>query len=68
MPPGAITYTVQEAAEVLGISDRQVYRLVAEGRLPKLEGIGQLTRIPRGAVDALVDNALRRAPWVPGTP
>lgn len=53
-----VTYTVQEAAELLGISARQVYRLVEEGRLPKLEGIGRLTRIPRVAVDEVVEASL----------
>lgn len=55
-----VTFTVREAADLLGISERQVYRMVEEKRLPKLEGIGRLTRIPRVAVEALVDNALRR--------
>lgn len=55
-----VTYTVREAADLLGISERQVYRMVKERRLPKLEGIGRLTRIPRVAVDDLVASALRR--------
>lgn len=52
-----VTYTVREAADLLGISERQVYRLVDRGVLPKVPDLGRLTRIPRAAVDELVGSA-----------
>ena len=50
------TITVAEAAEVLGVSERTVWRYLKSGRLPGEttgEPGSQRTLIPRAAVDAL---------------
>lgn len=53
-----LTYSVREAAELLGISERQVYRMVDRKALPKVPHLGRLTRIPRIAIEALMAEAV----------
>lgn len=55
--PSCKTYSVVEAAAVLGVSDDNLYdRLKAEGGVAGVKGIriGSSWRIPRGPIDALV--------------
>lgn len=53
-----LTYSVRETADALGISERQVYRMVERGALPKVPHLGRLTRIPRVAIDDLMAKAV----------
>ena len=57
MAPMTQTYSVVEAAALLGVSDDNVYaRLKAEGAVAGIRGIrlGRSWRIPRAPLDALV--------------
>lgn len=47
--------SVRQTAEALGISESSVYRLVGEGRLPKLRGVGDRVLIPRFALERWVE-------------
>ena len=49
-----LTFTVPEAAELLGISRALAYELVARHELPALR-LGRRLVIPRRALEALVD-------------
>lgn len=53
----ALLLTVNQTAELLSISDDQVYRLLRRGELTSLK-IGRLRRIPRAAVDTWIDQQL----------
>ena len=48
-----VTYTVQEVAELLGISKSHAYGLVKERRLPILD-IGRRKVIPKAALDTWI--------------
>lgn len=65
----ALTCSVREAAELLGVSERHVYHLVDSGVIPKVPHLGRLTRIPRVAIESLVASALSSSedPNPPGT-
>ncbi len=49
-----LTFTVPEAAELLGISRALAYELVARHELPALR-LGRRLVIPRRALEALLD-------------
>lgn len=49
-----LTLTVEEAAELLGISRAFAYSLVARNELPSLK-LGRRVVIPRRALDRLLD-------------
>jgi excisionase family DNA binding protein len=51
-----ITLTVEEAAELLGISRGLAYQLVAQGDIPSVR-LGRRIVVPRRALDALLDTA-----------
>jgi excisionase family DNA binding protein len=51
--PERLTYTVRETAEVLGVSEPTVYRLIREGVLVKVPHLGTKVLIPRCAVEWL---------------
>jgi excisionase family DNA binding protein len=51
--PARATYTVEEAARVLGIGRSLAYALVRTGQLPALR-IGRRLVVPRAALDRLV--------------
>lgn len=46
--------TPEQAAEQLGISRRQIYRLIREGSLRSVK-IGKLRRVSRTALQAFID-------------
>jgi excisionase family DNA binding protein len=48
-PAGRLAYTVPEAADALGISERQVWRLVARGEVEAVEAPGTRRRLIRAA-------------------
>ena len=53
-----LTYTIAEAAEMLGIGKNQAYQAANEGELPTIK-IGRRRLVPRPALDRMlsVDNA-----------
>lgn len=51
-----ITYSVAEAAEVLGISQWLAYRLIKSGELPVVR-LGRRVVVPKVALDALCNKA-----------
>ena len=51
-----LTLTVEEAAELLGVSRALGYELVARGEIPSLR-LGRRIVVPRRALDAMLDNA-----------
>jgi len=54
-----LVVSVPEAAELLGLSDDLVYRLLDEGRLPELPRVSRRRLIPRRAIEQLVDTAMQ---------
>jgi excisionase family DNA binding protein len=56
-----LTVTAREAAEMLGVSRRFIYELVASGRLPRVPHLGSRVLIPKHAVTALVESATTEA-------
>ena len=52
--PTKITYTVTEAAELLGISRSSAYECVRRGEIPSLT-LGRRVVIPCRALEALLD-------------
>ena len=57
--PTKITYTVTEAAELLGISRSSAYECVRRGEIPSLT-LGRRVVIPCRAFEALLDRAFSR--------
>lgn len=54
--PERLTFTVEEAARLLGIGRSLAYGLVATGELPSIR-LGRRIVIPRSAVDGLLTSA-----------
>ena len=52
--PATLTYSVQETARILGISASTVRRLIKDGNIPIVSGLGKLQRIPKWWVDQQV--------------
>ena len=46
---------IKEAADILAISVRALYRLVADGQLPAPVKIGRATRIPRSDIERYIN-------------
>lgn len=59
--PEPLTYTIPQAAVVIGTSDTTVRKLVNAGRLPLVPHMGERRLIPRIAVDAFVHSGMRPA-------
>jgi excisionase family DNA binding protein len=57
-----VMYRPSEAAKALGCSRTRVYELVHSGDLPHVLLGGTSIRIPRIAIDRLVDDAMKTAP------
>jgi excisionase family DNA binding protein len=57
-----VLYRMSEAAKVLGISRTRIYELVASGDLPHVRLGGTSIRIPRAAIDRLIEDAMKAAP------
>ncbi len=51
LPPAAVT--ADEAAQLTGLSRPTINRMVRDGRLPRLDGVGRRLLIPRSAIDEL---------------
>ena len=49
-----LTLTVEEAAELLGVSRALGYELVARGEIPSLR-LGRRIVVPRRAIEAMLD-------------
>ena len=56
MEPNRLTLTVEEAAQLLGISRALGYELVARHELPSLR-LGRRIVVPRRALEALLEQA-----------
>ncbi len=54
-PPPRLTYSVEEVAEVLGLSRSKTYELVARGEIPVVPLAGRRKLIARATVDRLLD-------------
>lgn len=52
--PGQILYSVEEAAELLGIGRTFTFHLLATGEIESLK-IGRRRKIPRDAIDGYID-------------
>ena len=50
------TFTVEEAAKVLGIGRQKAYELAREGKLPVLR-LGKRILLPRIALDRMLERA-----------
>jgi len=62
--PDVLTYSVMEAARVLGVGQRSIYTAVREGRLPAIRvGRKPKLRIPKVAVQELLQHPER---WATG--
>jgi excisionase family DNA binding protein len=48
--------SAREVASVLGISERQVWRMVSAGELPAPKNVGTLTKWRRSEIEAWVEN------------
>ena len=59
--PTKITFTVTEAAELLGISRSSAYGCVRRGEIPSLR-LGRRVVVPRRAFEALLDGQSARPP------
>jgi excisionase family DNA binding protein len=55
--PEPLTYTIDEAAALLGISRGLAYRQAAEGKLPVVT-FGKRKLVPRAALHQLLEQAL----------
>lgn len=49
------TYTVAEAADLLGCSAAHIYNRIAAHDIPTVAGLGRLKRIPRTAIDRMLN-------------
>ena len=52
--PARLTYTVEEAAKLLGIGRGLAYEMVRDGSLPSLRLGQRRILVPRGALEALL--------------
>lgn len=55
--PEPLTFSIPQAAKVIGTSPSTVRRIVDEGRLPLVPHMGERRLIPRSAVEAFVAGA-----------
>jgi len=53
--PSRLTYSVEEVAEVLGLSRSKTYELVARGEIPAVPLAGRRKLIARATVDRLLN-------------
>ncbi len=54
-PADRLTYSVEEAAELLGISRNSAYEAVRKGELPTVR-LGRRILIPRSRLETLLDD------------
>ena len=48
--------SAKEVASILGVSDRQVWRMASAGELPAPKTVGSLTKWRRSEIEAWVEN------------
>jgi excisionase family DNA binding protein len=52
-PTAPATYTVPDIAQLIQSSERHIWRLADQGKIPgRVKGLGRLVRFSRSAVDA----------------
>ena len=54
-PPDRLTYSVEEAALLLGISRNSCYEAVRKGEIPTIR-LGRRLLIPRSRLEAMLDD------------
>ena len=59
MPEKRQTYTVEEAAEILGIGRNSAYEAVRRGEIPAIK-IGKRVLVPKAALDRMLSGASDR--------
>lgn len=64
--PGRLLYSVDEAAELLGIGRTFMFHLVATGEIDSFK-IGKRRKIPRDALDTYIDRLRSEQPTATGT-
>lgn len=64
-PPQRLTYTVEEAGQVLGISRGLAYEMVREGTLPSLRLGERRIVVPKAALESLLAIAPKLASRLP---
>jgi excisionase family DNA binding protein len=57
---GTILHTVEEAAQLLGISRWKVFDLIRRNELRSVK-IGGLRRVPRSAIDEFIEQLMKEA-------
>jgi excisionase family DNA binding protein len=57
----ALTISVNEAAQLLGLSPNHCWRLIQSGELPSMR-LGRRVLVPRRALEQLVEMAASRRP------
>lgn len=68
-PLPRLSYRVAEVAERTGIPRPSVYRLIEQGVIPKLSGLGDVVLVPAWALDAwAATNDWRHPDWRPIPP
>ena len=55
-PPARLAYSMQEFADLYGVSDRTVYTWIKSGKLRAFK-IGRLVRIPHTAIAEMMEGA-----------
>ena len=60
MDTGRLTYTVDEASKMLGLSRNSAYEGVARGDIPSIR-VGRRLIIPKAALDRLLETAIAMA-------
>lgn len=56
------TYNVREVAAIIGVSERHIYSLAIEGRLPGMVKFGGRWILPRSKLSAILENGTDPAP------
>ena len=65
--PGRLVYSVQEAADLLGISRSFMFQLVATGEIDSFK-IGKRRKIPREALDGYIQRLRSEQAAITGEP
>ena len=60
--PARLAYSVEEVARILGIGASTVRRLIEDGSIPVVQGLGRLKRIPKWWVDQQVRRPADESP------
>jgi excisionase family DNA binding protein len=59
--PAPATYSIEEAAQILGVGRSAAYEAARRGEIPTIR-IGRRLRVPRRALDRLLDGEIDEPP------